>query len=442
MSETWRQYICRACGLIYDEAKGDEDSGLAPGTRFEDIPGDWACPLCGVTKADFEPYEAPMAGAALAQPAVVTAGRRPGVVIVGGGAAGWAVAAALRAQDPDASITLVTACAGDIYNKPELSVALSRGMSADGLRRETGDQAAARLGVRLLAKIHAIAIDAGRSRLRTTGGIISYSHLVLAHGAKPALPRSLPSNLCWRVNDLGAWEQLRARMGEATQRIVIVGAGMVGCELAEDFARAGHGVTLLDVEARPLAGLLPSQASDRLLQGLTALGVRFHGGVAVTGVDRRSDGRLNVALDHGSTIAADFVVAATGLATDLRLAVSAGLLVDGGIAVDPASMRTSAPNIFALGDCVSIDGQPCRFVEPIAGQAGAIAQAITGALTGDERPASGPAPLVIRLKTRSAPITIHGAPDPQGAWRVIQDSRDGLVMEQWRDGTLRSRLAA
>ena len=54
----WALYICRACGLIYDEGKGDEDSGLAAGTRFADIPDDWACPLCGVTKADFEPYVA------------------------------------------------------------------------------------------------------------------------------------------------------------------------------------------------------------------------------------------------------------------------------------------------------------------------------------------------------------------------------------------------
>ncbi len=51
----WMLFICRACGLIYDEAKGDADSGLAPGTRFADIPDDWACPLCGVTKSDFEP---------------------------------------------------------------------------------------------------------------------------------------------------------------------------------------------------------------------------------------------------------------------------------------------------------------------------------------------------------------------------------------------------
>ena len=55
----FRQYICNACGWIYDEAKGDPDSGLAPGTRYEDIPDDWACPLCQVTKADFSPYTPP-----------------------------------------------------------------------------------------------------------------------------------------------------------------------------------------------------------------------------------------------------------------------------------------------------------------------------------------------------------------------------------------------
>lgn len=52
----WALFICKACGLIYDEAMGDADSGLAPGTSFADIPDDWACPLCGVDKADFEPH--------------------------------------------------------------------------------------------------------------------------------------------------------------------------------------------------------------------------------------------------------------------------------------------------------------------------------------------------------------------------------------------------
>ena len=52
----WKQFLCRACGWIYDEKIGDPDGGLPAGTRFEDIPDDWQCPLCGVTKRDFEPF--------------------------------------------------------------------------------------------------------------------------------------------------------------------------------------------------------------------------------------------------------------------------------------------------------------------------------------------------------------------------------------------------
>lgn len=68
----WKQFICRACGLIYDEGEGDPDSGLAPGTRFADIPEAWACPICGVTKADFDPYvpRARLAGPTVSAPLV------------------------------------------------------------------------------------------------------------------------------------------------------------------------------------------------------------------------------------------------------------------------------------------------------------------------------------------------------------------------------------
>ncbi len=57
MIEEYRKYVCVVCGYIYDEAEGDPDGGLPPGTRFEDIPDDWVCPECGVTKDDFEPLE-------------------------------------------------------------------------------------------------------------------------------------------------------------------------------------------------------------------------------------------------------------------------------------------------------------------------------------------------------------------------------------------------
>ncbi len=434
MSTAWRQYICRACGLIYDEELGDPDSGLAPGTRFEDIPDDWECPLCGVTKADFEPYA--RCAHAQAPEQVIVAQRTPGIVIIGAGTAGWNAAEALRALDGDVPITMITRCAGDVYNKPELSVALTRKSTPDTLRRETGSAKAARLGVRLFPQTFAIGIDPVRRRLRTTRGTIDYTHLVLAQGAKPALPPSLPADLCWRINDLDSWAQFHNRIAAAPRRIAIVGAGMIGCELAEDFARAGHAVTLLDIQAEPLGGLLPGAAASRLAVGLSDLGVRFLGKTAVAATRRMAEA-IMIDTSDGGAIEADLVVAATGLVTDTRLARSAGLVFDRGIAVDAATLETSAPGIFALGDCISIDGQPCRFIEPIAIQADAIARAIvTGAHGGYHHQ-----PPVIRLKTKSTPIVLHGAPQPNLPWRTVEKG-DRLVMEQWIEGACVSRLTA
>ena len=163
----WALYLCRACGLIYDESKGDEDSGLAPGTRFADIPDDWACPLCGVTKNDFEPYVAVVVekNARRAAPGGSRrAGSRhdAGTLIVGAGRAGWQMAEALRARDGDMPITLVTSCNGDIYDKPLLSVAMTRGLAAESLPRETGSAAAVRLGIPALGDCIAIAGQVSR----------------------------------------------------------------------------------------------------------------------------------------------------------------------------------------------------------------------------------------------------------------------------------------
>ncbi|RUP27056.1 MAG: rubredoxin, partial [Curvibacter sp.] len=190
----WQTYICHACGYLYDEALGDPDSGLAPGTRFADIPEDWACPLCGVTKSDFSPYTPPLPGADR-QPVPSASmppghGRRgdAGIVIVGAGKAGWQLAESLRQHDASLPITLVSACSGDRYDKPLLSVALARQLPPEGLVKESGPDAARRLNLRLLPHTQAVRICAETRQLRTTRGNLGYRQLVLAHGAEAALP--------------------------------------------------------------------------------------------------------------------------------------------------------------------------------------------------------------------------------------------------------------
>lgn len=429
----WKQYICRACGLIYDEEQGDPDSGLAPGTRFEDIPDDWECPLCGVTKADFEPFEKREPVEAVA----VDAGpRRTGVVVVGAGLAGWAAVEALRALDRELPITLVTACDGDRYHKPELSVSLSRGLDTAGLVKESGAEAASRLGVQLLGRTFVTGLSPAQRRLRTTRGTLGYTGLVLALGATPALPAALAPQHCWRVNDLAGWGGLQRRLAEGPSRVAVVGGGMVGCELAEDLARAGHAVSLLDRHRYPLASLLPETAGRRLLESQRALGIAFHAEARVAAIEALASGERELVLEGGERLVVDQVVAATGLVTEPRLAHQAGLDFEGGIRVDPRTLQTSVPDVFALGDCIAIDGAPCRFIEPLARQAEAIAHA----LLERAHPGYVHAAPVVRLKTRGLPITLHGRPAPEGEWITLIDDSQALHMEQRQGGEVVATL--
>ena len=236
---------------------------------------------------------------------------------------------------------------------------------------------------------------------------------------------SLPPHLCWRINDLAAYRWLRAALGERRRHVVIVGAGVVGSELANDLALEGHDITLLDVQVRPLAAQLPALASQRLLEVWRGLPLRFVGNVQVAQV-QRIDGMVCVTTACGQRFEVDQLIAATGLQPAGRLARSAALAVDdGGIAVDTATLRSSDRHIHALGDCASIAGRAQRCIEPIARQAQAIASAILGG--GEVRFMPNAVPL--RVKTGSMPFTLRGAPSGEGRWRVEADG-DG-------DGDLR-----
>jgi rubredoxin---NAD+ reductase len=448
--QPWQQFICEVCGLIYDEAKGDPDSGLPPGTRFADIPDDWACPICGVSKADFVPYSPPAASgerraarAATRAPAQAAQRGREnaGVLIVGAGRAGWQVAQALRERDAKLAITMVSACNGDVYDKPQLSVAVARGIAVPNLVRESAADAAQRLNLRLLPSTAAVHIDTRTHTLRTSRGPLRWRQLVLAQGAEPALPSALPSTLVWRVNDLASYQALRAALLSRPQRIVLIGAGLVGCELANDLALAGHRISLLDLQASPLCAHLPPEASQRLLRAWCDLPIEFVGGVQVRGVERLADGGLRVHTLGAGHFDADQVVAATGLRTADRLARSAGLAFDaaaGGIQVRAQDGAASVADIYALGDCAVVDGCASRYIEPIARQAHAIAAAITGQGFDATEAAAQTAVSVLRVKTSQLPITLTrmgqdvapGAACDTAHWHIDRNDDEALHMRR------------
>ena len=403
------RWICKTCGWIYDESKGDPDSGLAPGTRFEDIPEDWSCPLCGVTKADFitlEEYAAQRGGSSAPKNRPPRAkgqvGGEDAVVIVGSGIAGWTVAERLRARDPERAITLICADDGCVYPKPALSMAIGQGRSADDLVEKSGTDKAAELGVTLQANTRVMGIKPADKRLMTAKGNVKYGQLVLALGAsqrRRAFEGEAADDIL-RVNDLASYRKMRERLESGAQHVTLIGAGLIGVEFAEDLHAGGHRVTLLDLGEQLLGRLAPPPVATRLLDALKPQGIDFRPGVSLAALDGEG-GTYRATLTNGATLATNLVISAMGLVPNIELAKKAGLMVNRGIHADPADMRSSDPHIFAVGDCAEVDGRSYFYIEPIKCQAEAVAAAICG-----ERAPFECKPTAIRVKTPSLALNL------------------------------------
>ena len=377
-----------------------------------------------------------------------------GIVIIGAGLAGWHVIDAIRAKDKDIPITLVTSDNGDRYHKPMLTMAISQQKNAADLVRATGADAAKAANINLIANTQVTDIDATAktvqliSALRsdpvyTNYATISYDKLVLAMGAHPIFPKSLPKDLVWHVNHIERFGQLQEKLATGSQHITIVGAGMVGTEIAEDLLKAGHEVTLIDLNDAPLSQMLPAKATARIAEAVKSQGINFLGGYQVTDVIRINDGsegeKLQVSYEslasHSEETAAhssdilivDHVIASTGLTVDGTLPTAAGVDFNRrtGIEVDAPTLRTTTDNIYAIGDCMSINGVACRYVAPLRAQAATIADDILGL----EHSGYEHKPPMIRLKNKAISVMVTGVPQASGNWQVKNETDEELIMD-------------
>jgi len=345
------------------------------------------------------------------------------IVVLGSGLAGYTLVRELRKLDRNVAITFITRDSGDYYSKPMLSNALAQGKTAESLVITAAAEMAGQLDFTLLHNTEVSGIDREHKQLQTSSGVVEYDRLVLALGAD-AIRLPLQGNAAdavVSVNDLADYAKFRGAIESTKQgakHIAIIGAGLIGCEFANDLATAGYAVTIIDPTTHPLSGLMPEHAGKQLLEPLAALGVTGRFGVAVKAVDLQPSGYA-LTLTDGTTLLADVVLSAVGLRPRVELARSSGLAVNRGIVVD-AQMRSSDASIYALGDCAEIEGRVLPYVLPIMHAARALAQVLTGKDARVDFPAM---PVVV--KTPAHPVVVLPvARDAIGTWRILTNEQE------------------
>ena len=268
------------------------------------------------------------------------------IVIVGGGAAGFAAAERLRRENYDRSIIMLSDEDAVPIDRPNLSKDYLAGNAPEEWLPLRPDDFYAKNGIDLRLKTAVAGIDArAREVTLADGSKLPYDRLLLATGAEPSRPQ-IPGASEGQVRTLRTLGDSRAIIARAksARRAVIMGASFIGLEVAASLRARGIEVHVVAPEKRPMERVLGSQMGGFVRALHEEHGVIFHLEDVATSIEGDQ-----VKLRSGSQIEAQLVVAGVGVRPRTALAEGAGLAVDRGVTVDPY-LETSAPGIFAAGD--------------------------------------------------------------------------------------------
>jgi len=341
------------------------------------------------------------------------------VVIIGTGLAGYNLAREFRKLDPQTPLLLITADDGRSYSKPLLSTGFAANKDADSLGMATAGAMAEQLNAEIRTRTRVTRLDPAHRRVWIGNEPVPYRDLVLAWGAQTIrVPvEGDAADAVYPINDLHDYGRFRAAAA-GKRRVLILGAGLIGCEFANDLLQGGHEVDLVAPSEQVMPGLLPLQAAEAVKRGLEGIGARFHLGATLERLQRSTDG-LQATLSDGSQRACDLVVSAVGLRPRTELAAEAGLEVKRGIVVDRL-LKTSAEHVYALGDCAEVEGLSLLYVMPLMAGARALAKTLFGNPT---FVSYGPMPVTV--KTPACPVVVSmPAVGSAGSWSVEARGND------------------
>lgn len=361
------------------------------------------------------------------------------IVIIGSGMAGYAVAREFRKLNPEHELLMI--CADDAVNyaKPTLSNALAGNKAPEQIPLGDAAKMSAQLNMRIEQHtwVKAIHPEDHQLVLEKNGqkSTQNYSKLVLAIGANPvrlAIAGDASDDI-HVVNNLSDYKTFRSNLAaREDKRVVILGAGLIGCEFANDLQNTDHQVTVIDLAPQPLGRLLPEHVATAFQKNLEETGIHFVLGTTVEKVSRADNGDYLVTLANGQSLVADVVLSAVGLQPNISLAKQADVHTSRGV-LTTAQLETNQADIYAVGDCAEVNGTLLPYVMPIMQQARALAKTLNGEHTAVHYPA-----MPVAVKTPAAPLTVLPAPvDIDVTWET-EEFDDGMLAKAFdANGTLR-----
>jgi NADPH-dependent 2,4-dienoyl-CoA reductase/sulfur reductase-like enzyme len=267
------------------------------------------------------------------------------MVVIGGGAAGYAAAEMLRREGYGGGVTIVTDDAAAPYDRPNLSKDYLAGTAPEEWIPLRPPEFYAENGIDLRLGATATTIDVAGPRHARRRRSARLRQAAARHRRRTHPPAGAGGRFAARAHAALARRQPRSdRPCRQGSRAVIIGASFIGLEVAAALRHRGLEVHVVAPEARPMERILGPTLGDFVRQLHGSHGVVFHLGQVAAAIEA---GRVR--LDHGASIGADFVVVGIGVRPRIELAQQAGLAIDRGVLVDEY-LETGAPGIFAAGD--------------------------------------------------------------------------------------------
>lgn len=347
------------------------------------------------------------------------------VVIIGSGFAAYQLVKSIRRLSKDQTIVVITASSGDDYVKPELSHVFSKRLTAQDMVKQSGVDFAAEHNITLMTNTYVEDINRVEKTVSCNGIKIAYDDLVLTTGAQSFVPfvDGDAAKEIITLNSLDEYQHSQAKLANA-KSVLVVGAGLVGTEIAMDLSIADYDVILCDRADTLLPSLLPEFVSSQLYQTMRRQGIELQLGNELLKMTKAANG-IEVKFNDGHISHVDCVVCAAGLKPNTALASQVGLVVNHGIVVDK-QLRTNDSHIFAMGDCAEIDGKHLAFLQPIILSANALAKTLTTIATDVNFPA-----MLIKVKTPLLPIQLSGNTTVIDASWQVEVTESGMTAKAY-----------